>query len=524
MADYIGYIRVSTVKQGTQGVSLQEQKEAILRYANRHALTISLWLEELETAGKCGRSVFSQAVKLLRNRRYRGMILHKLDRGARNLKDWVLIGELSDLGADIHFAHESLDLNSRSGRLSADIQAVVAADYIRNLRDETRKGFYGRLKQGLYPLQAPLGYLNHGKGKPKTIDPVSGPIVRKAFELYSTGRYSLPTLKTEVDRLGLRNRRGGRISINGISTMLNNTFYIGIIRIEKTNEVFAGVHTPLLQKSLFEQVQNVLHTKVNTKTRRHAFQFRRLLVCGRCQYSLIGERQKGRIYYRCHERECPSNSIREDQVERALAEFLTRLAFNAEEKQLLTEKLAKVHEVSDRMREEELRSGKLRLEQLGARLNRLTDAYLDRVLEKDLFENRKRQLDLEKVNLQTDIARLESEETAKASYIKKFLELAGNAQLSYELATPEEKRELLQILTSNCLVAGKCVVVEPSLPFREIAKRAESSSCDPKRDTSRMCDSIIEHLSKLSSQNQLPDLSSLSGFRPVDKPDTREAG
>jgi hypothetical protein len=40
----------------------------------------------------------------------------------------------------VHFANDSLDLNTRGGRLSADIQAVVAADYIRNLREEAKKG------------------------------------------------------------------------------------------------------------------------------------------------------------------------------------------------------------------------------------------------------------------------------------------------------------------------------------------------------------------------------------------------
>jgi DNA invertase Pin-like site-specific DNA recombinase len=59
--------------------------------------------------------------------------------------------------------NESIDLQSRGGRLSADIQAVVASDYIRNLREECIKGLYGRLKQGLYPWGAPVGYLNMGK-------------------------------------------------------------------------------------------------------------------------------------------------------------------------------------------------------------------------------------------------------------------------------------------------------------------------------------------------------------------------
>jgi DNA invertase Pin-like site-specific DNA recombinase len=87
------------------------------------------------------------------------------------LKDWADLGSLIDTGVEVHFANESLDLNSRGGRLSADIQAVVAADYIRNLREETRKGIYGRLRQGLYPFPVRVGYLDTGKGSPKKLAP-----------------------------------------------------------------------------------------------------------------------------------------------------------------------------------------------------------------------------------------------------------------------------------------------------------------------------------------------------------------
>jgi DNA invertase Pin-like site-specific DNA recombinase len=115
-------------------------------------------------------------LKLLRSGKAAGVMIHKIDRSARNMKDWAELGELIDGGIEVHFVNESLDLASRGGRLSADIQAVVAADYIRNLRDETRKGFYGRIKQGLYPLPAPIGYIDTGKGKPKELDPVRAPL------------------------------------------------------------------------------------------------------------------------------------------------------------------------------------------------------------------------------------------------------------------------------------------------------------------------------------------------------------
>jgi site-specific DNA recombinase len=177
---YAAYIRVSTAKQGERGVSLQEQKDAIQRYAERNSLEVSKWFEERETAAKRGRPVFNEMLKLLRSGKAQGVLIHKIDRSARNMKDWVELGELIDQGIEVHFVNKSLDLASRGGRLSADIQAVVAADYIRNLREETKKGFYGRIKQGLYPLPAPLGYLDRGKGKPKELDPARAPLVRMA--------------------------------------------------------------------------------------------------------------------------------------------------------------------------------------------------------------------------------------------------------------------------------------------------------------------------------------------------------
>jgi site-specific DNA recombinase len=277
MNTYYGYTRVSTARQG-EGVSLQQQRDAIQQYAQRHSLDISQWFEELETAAKAGRPVFSEMVKRLRRGNARGAIIHKIDRSARNLRDWADLGELIDGGIEVHFVNESLDLNSRGGRLSADIQAVVAADYIRNLREETKKGLWGRFKQGLFPMPAPLGYLDNGGGKPKTVDPATAPIVRKVFELYSTGRYNLRSLSREVHSLGLRRRGGGIIHPNRLSDILSNPFYVGVIRVKTTNETFAGIHEPLVSRQIFDRVQRIISGKTNTVSLQHDFLYRRRLT------------------------------------------------------------------------------------------------------------------------------------------------------------------------------------------------------------------------------------------------------
>src|SRR5438045_2795676 len=103
---YFSYVRVSTQRQGNLSTSLAEQQDAIERYAQRFNLQISKQYEERETAAKTGRPVFLDMLKDLKRGRARGLIVHKIDRSARNLKDWADLGSLIDQGIEVHFANE----------------------------------------------------------------------------------------------------------------------------------------------------------------------------------------------------------------------------------------------------------------------------------------------------------------------------------------------------------------------------------------------------------------------------------
>ncbi len=489
---FYGYIRVSTMKQG-EGVSLEAQRDAIARYAGRHGLMLAEWFEEKETAAKRGRPVFTRMLRLLRRGAARGVVIHKIDRSARNLKDWADLGELIDLGVEVHFANESLDLHSRGGRLSADIQAVVAADYVRNLREETRKGFYGRLKQGLYPLPAPLGYLDTGKGKAKSVDPDKGSLVRLAFDLYASGRHTLKTLQATMHREGLRNRRGGAVTLNGWSVLLNNPFYIGLIRLRRTRETFAGAHAPLVRKSLFDRVQDILNGRVPTRSAVHEFTFRRLFRCAGCGYSLIGEARKGHVYYRCHSPACAGTCLREERLDEAVVAALEPLRFTASELTVLKDGADKLRSEEASAREKALAAVELQRGRLRERLGRLTDAYIDRMVDRELFEARKAALLHEERQLAERRAALEAE-GGSGERLTRFLELLGSAFSLYKSGLPAEKRELLQLATSNRMVERKNVVVMLREPFSLVREYREGVNGGPHRDRPRTFVSFLEKL------------------------------
>ncbi|WIM10540.1 recombinase family protein [Enhydrobacter sp.] len=503
MKQYFAYIRVSTIKQGEQGSSLQEQKAAVEAYAKRHGLRIVEWFEEQETAASQGRPLFNRMLKGLDRGKAAGIITHKIDRSARNLRDWARLGELADRGIELHFAHESIDLTSRGGRLSADILAVVAADYIRNLRDEVRKGFYGRLKQGLYPLKAPLGYLDQGGGKPKMIDPVAGPLVRSAFELYRTSLWSLDTLCAELHRRGLRNHRGGRVTMNGLSTMLNNPFYAGIIKLRTTNEVFQGVHEPLIDIGLFDQVQTVLQGRTPHRGMRKRYRYQRRIRCGACGYALIAERQKGRIYYRCHTRSCPRASIREDRIDAELAKSALTLRFTDAEWALA--KADMEYLLKQRVHELPVEKSKIELQQkaVAGRLSRMTDAYIDGVIDKDTFLRRKEELIKELAVLRSRLNALSDSEAVARAEANRILELVRRLSCFADSASELDIDELLTDTTSNLSVSEKELVIAWQKPFDKLVTPQGITSCEPYRGKPRTFDlarTIIEHVERDAKQ------------------------
>jgi len=495
MKRFFAYIRVShpsqddeksaDSKETREGASFTEQRSVIARYAEREGLAIIEWFREVESAAVRGRRIFAAMAKRLRKGEAEGFIVHKVDRSSRNYHDWADINDLADEGFDVRFASDNLDLSTRGKRLLADVQAVFATDYIRNLKEEVRKGIDGRLQQGLLPWGAPLGYRNNGtRGKVKTIDPVTGPMVRRAFELYATGTHSLETLGAELERMGLRNRQGGRVTRNGVSTLLNNPFYIGLIAHKRGGAVYKGAHEPLIGKQLFDRVQALLSGKTPKRTKRNAFRYRRMFRCGECNYALIGERQKGHVYYRCHTKICPPTSVREERLEAAVVEAYATLRMSDDQhaalQTALSEFLGDCEESAKRIQEE----WRLQLAALQARQDRLVDAFLEGTIGKETFEPRKARLLMEERELEE---KLSSDVDAEqiAARLREILELASTALLSHEMGTDDEKRELLEMLTSNRSVSRENVVVELSFPFCILVKHGKTKLGGRNRGTTR---------------------------------------
>ncbi|HEY1613094.1 MAG TPA: recombinase family protein [Rhizomicrobium sp.] len=506
---YFAYIRVSTVKQGERGSSLSEQKGAIEAYASKHDLAIAGWFEEMETAAKQGRREFSQMMAALKAEKAAGLIIHKIDRSARNLRDWADLGDLIDRGIDVRFVTDNFDLLSRGGRLSADIQAVVAADYIRNLREEVRKGIYGRLKQGLYPFAAPMGYLNTGKAKPKLIDPVKGSLVRHMFERYATNTVSFEALRHEMWQKGLRNAAGNPLYDNTLTAILNNPFYAGVIKIGTTGETFSGVHEPLISMTLFERVQRILRGKTVPKAKKHHFLLRQMVKCACCsRRTLTAERQKGVVYYRCHGLSCLGNTWRADDLEGIALDHIARIKLDPNGLGNLRDLVEDIYRESQGDSEMRKASLTLQLNRIDDRLTRLTDLLIDEAIDLATFNARKEKLLMERQAVNEELAR--ADQYSPLQDLFEMFERNNRELLRYESMLDDEKRELIDIVCSNFSVCGKNATFTLRTPYKEIAEIEPAQECAPERDDVR-ARRIFDILKNLAENRMAGDTSIRTG-------------
>src|SRR3989344_4883067 len=262
------YCRVSSKEQEETGYSLPSQEKLLIEYANRKGFEVAKVFSVAESAsGSRQRKIFAEMMEYVEKNNVQILLCEKVDRLTRNLKEAVVANDWIEANEErqIHFVKQNLVIhkNAKSDeKFRWDIEIVLAKKYISNLSEEVKKGQKEKIAQGWLPAKSPLGYKTIGeKGhKIHVVDEERSHFMKKVFEYYSTGNYSLISLREKLYEEGLRTRGGSKLSKSRLEDMLRDPFYCGFMR---WNDVVYGngLHEPLVSKELFDKVQFMLTRK-----------------------------------------------------------------------------------------------------------------------------------------------------------------------------------------------------------------------------------------------------------------------
>jgi site-specific DNA recombinase len=289
------YARVSSKEQEKEGFSIPAQLKLLHEYAVERGFCVVKEFIDVETAKTAGRSQFGEMVKFLQAyREAKDILVEKTDRLYRNFKDYVT---LEDLDLVVHLVKESevLSKDSRSHtKFIHGIKVLMAKNYIDNLSEETKKGMREKAEQGYYPSFAPLGYLNNRETKRIEIDPEVAPLIRKLFEWYATGNYSLLQVRNMARQLmetqGLALQYAKRLTKSTVEHILKNAVYHGDFLWN--GKLYPGSHPPVVSCALWEQTQEAFRKTNHPKHTKREFPFIGMLTCAFCGCAITAELKK----------------------------------------------------------------------------------------------------------------------------------------------------------------------------------------------------------------------------------------
>jgi site-specific DNA recombinase len=523
---YLVYSRKSTDDTNNQKNSISHQVDRSLKFAEELDVAIAplnekgfsengiirekhtayktsdlVVLENGSVSYKIERPKFQILIQKLMAGEYAGVICLCWDRISRNEQDGMIIKQLMDNGIDIKFVQVSYDKTS-SGKLHRDIDGVFANHYSRVISEKVCNVFEKFRSEGLCTGWSPIGYLDNGSDD-KPLDPERAPIVKRVFELYATGEWSISQLGKWAAQHGLttkpskpkrtkdemasgkendRPKVSRPVTSKTIENLLKNPHYIGKHKNRK-GDIWSCKHPSLIDEALFHKVQNVLAER-NVSVHyvdKQPYTYRGFIRCA-CSRSYSPYQKKGHIYYRSRCKEDCTNTnvnVREDAIDTSVEEFLGLIHFTDDELVQIEAGASSGLDKISHIRNSELADLERERKRLYADLDYLkknritllrTGATTAEEYAKDVVQHEKElKLNAEKM----DIYREAEHEMLK--YVLTFSELVKGMSEYYKYALDSEKKDLLTQVFTELIFVDSEFQFTPKEGFLALFRRHEQN-------------------------------------------------
>ncbi len=241
--------------------------------------------------------------------------------------------------------------------------------------------------------------------------------------------------------------------------MLRNPFYYG--HFEYAGELYEGKHAPIISKAVFDKVQAVLEKRTHHfPTERMPKAFTGLLRCGECGLAVTAEIQKGHTYYRCTKKsklaKCSQPFVREEELERQLSALLAQFTLRPEWAEGMLAKLENDRKDLTGASRAFIADKQAEIGQIAVKQQRLLEAYLEQLIDRQMFASQKAELLAKKKDLHEQIASCEDTHHGWFEPMKNWLETAQNMGKIAVSGSPQEKKALAaQVFGSNLFLDCK---------------------------------------------------------------------
>lgn len=342
-------MRKSTEEAERQMLSLDSQRDKVMERFS--GLNIVKEFKESKSAFEPDKRLqFKELLELIDAGKINGIIAWHPDRLSRNEVDASAITYRIRQGRikDLKFASGFNFDNTPESMMMLQMTMSQSQYYSAKLSKDVKRGNETKRMNGGLTGVAPQGYLNvrkslTGRGEATVEkDPERFPLIRKAFDLFLTGEYSVSSVhRIMSEEWGYktlkRNKIGGcALSKSNLYNVFRNVRYAGLVPDPNDSEHFFTASFPaMITIEEYDKVQVLLGRRGMPRlATRKQFALKGFIRCGKCGCMITAERKfktlrSGKInvhnYYHCTgKRGCAQRSsyIKEDDLWQQLLSLL----------------------------------------------------------------------------------------------------------------------------------------------------------------------------------------------------------
>ncbi len=468
-----------------------------------------------------GRPVFNEMLERIEKGEANALLCWDIDRLYRNPVDEGRLRWMLQKGVIKVIKTPYRSFYPEDAGLLMGVEGGRATDYVIRLSKNVKRGLTSKALRGWRPNGGPIGYLNIGieKGS-KTIasDPDRFPLIRKMWDLYLTGVYSVSDIQKKANnewglRTLTRRKIGGKpLSMSHMYRIFNDSFYYGYYpwKDYETGEItmVKGLHEPMITEAEFWRVQVLLGKKGKARPKVREFAYTGIMKCGECSSGITAEEKHQLIcsvckhkfaylsktscpkcsteidsminpvrlhytYYHCSKKKgpCSQGVIRVEDLEAQFKEELMKIKIDEEYLQLALDYLQDKQknfgqeESAKRASLESLYDNcQLRLKNLNREYTSPQNAHHELYTPEE-FMTQKKELNTERVGIEKQLNEVKEKLDSSLEATVRTFNFCTFALHHFNTDDLKKKRSIFATIGSNVTLKDKKLIIEKPHPF-----------------------------------------------------------
>ncbi|MDE1969999.1 MAG: recombinase family protein [Patescibacteria group bacterium] len=478
------YLRVSSEGQARKENPISTQKNACLEFARRNGYDVDEAQDIYIDAGISGRSTKSriayQAImeRMKTDKNVVGIVAYDTSRISRNLMVYLQFKEQLNKYGKKFFSITEPHFNDDNpvSKLMENMLASFAEFRSGQDGEKISAAMKQKAESGLYVGLAPYGYKNvrgqdYGGKEKRWIEtnPITAPIVKEIFAMYTTGRYSLQQVADELNRKGYATSNKKPWVTSSVEKILKNKAYIGhIIWGGVTNP--HGQHEKFVDEETFYKVQALMRARNfgANKMRKHTFILRGFSSCGECGSRITGAyhtKPNGMkySYYQCQRRQhakpvsCKQSVVAIEELEKQLLKLIKTIQIPHSTALRLEEKIKQVVQKDKGPTDDMRKSLVIQLENIAGKKKSSLEKYVEGNISDDAYRTFKLDLEARELQLKAQLEKVDDTISGIVAQIETAIGLARNCYKTYKTASYEQKILLAQTFFEKVIIKDRTI-------------------------------------------------------------------